>query len=72
MKKTYITPDISVENSEGLLLMAQSKGVRGIMDDSLGIDYGGVDEDAVSPPLSMDMAPGIVIPGTNYKKFSFK
>lgn len=50
MKKTYITPDTSVENSEGLLLMAQSKGVSGIMDDSLGIDYGGVDEDGSLAP----------------------
>ncbi len=43
MKKTYTTPEITVEEM-GHILLAGSQGVQGLMDDKLEIGYGGVDE----------------------------
>lgn len=50
MKKTYTTPTILVENSEGFLLLANSPGVRGEKDDEVIIEYGGVDTDGSLDP----------------------
>ena len=43
MKKIYTKPTILVENSEGFLLLANSKSVTGVMIDNFDeivIDYG--------------------------------
>ena len=54
MKKKYTKPTILVENSEGFLLLTNSKGVTGVMMidnlDEIVIDYGGVDEDGTLDP----------------------
>ena len=49
MKKTYISPEITVEIWDCLLLQSAS-GVTGIMNDRLEIGYGGVDEDGSKDP----------------------
>ena len=51
MKKIYTTPTILVENSEGLLLLVNSK-VTGVWDngDEIVIDFGGTDEDGQFDP----------------------
>ena len=51
MKKTYISPEITVEFCDCLLLQSAS-GVTGFMDDKLEIGYGGVDEDGELDPSS--------------------
>ena len=51
MKKTYISPEITVEICDCLLLQAAS-GVTGIMNDKLEIGYGGVDEEGELDPSS--------------------
>ena len=53
MKKIYTKPTILVENSEGFLLLANSKSVTGVMIDNFDeivIDYGGVDENGELDP----------------------
>lgn len=51
MKKTYISPEITVEICDCLLLQSAS-GVTGLMNDRLEIGYGGVDEEGELDPSS--------------------
>lgn len=55
MKKIYTGPTILVENIGGILLLANSKGVKGVMNnnpDEIIIDYGGVDDEGNLDPSS--------------------
>ena len=49
MKKTYISPEITIEISNCQQFLFAS-GVRGQMDDNLDIGYGGVDEEGKKDP----------------------
>lgn len=49
MKKTYISPEITIEISNCQQFLFAS-GVRGLMDDNLDIGYGGVDEEGKKDP----------------------
>ena len=49
MKKTYISPEITIEISNCQQFLFAS-GVRGLMDDSLDIGFGGVDEEGEKDP----------------------
>ena len=53
MKKTYISPEITVEICDCLLLQSAS-GVTGLMNDRLEIGYGGVDESGSLEPANRD------------------
>ena len=54
MKKTYFPPKIETEVITGLTLLQKVSGggVTGIMDDSMEIGFGGVDEDGDLDPSS--------------------
>ena len=49
MKKTYIEPAIIVEECGSMLLQSAS-GVKGLMNDSLDIGYGGIDDNGKKDP----------------------
>lgn len=52
MKKTYIIPVTEIECADGPILLAGTSGVKGKLDDTLEIGWGGVDEDGDITPSS--------------------